>query len=174
MDVALDILVRRDIQELIQQLAGKSPVEREGARNALVEIGRASVIPLIHELKSPSNRTCWEVTKALGAIRDSAAATALAENLDHDASDVRWATAEALIAIGRQGLRQTLVALLTKSAASDLRRAARHVIWHFAHHPSGDLLRPLLARFNAFEPAVAIPPAALKALHEMEQGNLRL
>jgi len=174
MDAQLEVQSREDVQELIGRLSSNSPTQRERARNALVKIGHDAVIPLLHELRSPSNRACWEATKALGAIRDSAAATALAENLDHDASDIRWVTAEALIALGPQGLRQALVALLTQSASSGLRRAARHVIWHFAHRFSGDLLRPLLARFNAFEPAVAVPPAALQALREMERGNLRV
>jgi len=174
MDVDLEVPVCEDIHKQIDRLGSNNPTERERARNGLVKVGHDAVIPLIHELTSASNRTCWEATKALKAIGDPAAATALAENLDHDASDVRWVTAEALIALGRQGLRQALVTLLTKSASSDLRRAARHVIWHFAHRPSGYLLRPLLARFNAFQPAVAVPPAALKALHEMEQGELRV
>ena len=133
MEAQLEFAVRSDIEQLIDQLASDHPVERERARKSLVQIGHDAVIPLIHELKSPSNRTCWEATKALGAIREMAAATDLAENLDHDDGGIRWATAEALIALGDEGLKQTLVTLLTKASSGDLRRAARHVIWHFGH-----------------------------------------
>jgi HEAT repeat protein len=171
MDAQLEFAVRSDIEQLIDQLASSNPTERERARKSLVQIGHDAVIPLIHELKSPSNRTCWEATKALGAIREVAAATDLAENLGRDDGGIRWATAEALIALGDEGLKQTLVNLLTKASSGDLRRAARHVIWHFGHLPRGEFLRPLLARFNAFVPGVAVPPAALKALRYMSERD---
>jgi HEAT repeat protein len=171
MNAELEFAVRNDIEQLINQLASDNPTEREQARKSLVQIGHEAVIPLIHKLKSTSNRTCWEATKALGAIREMAAATDLAKNLNHDDGGIRWATAEALIALGDEGLKQTLVALLTKASSGDLRRAARHVIWHFGHFPRGEFLRPLLARFNAFVPGVAIPPAALKALRWLKSGD---
>jgi len=46
-------------------------------------------------------------------------------------------------------------------------------ISHFAHLYRGEPLMPLLAKFRTFEPSIAIPSAALGALHDMERGTLR-
>lgn len=153
----------------IASLDSSDPTKRERARRELEQMGSAAVIPLIDALKCTSSRVCWEAAKALAAIKDPAAANALADALDHDDHSVRWTAADALIALGAEGLKQTLVTLLTNARSYPLREAARHVISHFAHRFSGESLRPLLARFNAYEPAVALPPAALRVLHEMER-----
>jgi HEAT repeat protein len=166
--------VHDDIQILIASLASNDPAVRQRSREALVHSSRAAVIPLIAELESPSSRVCWEAAKALGEIKDPAAATALAENLSHHNGDVRWATANALIALGAAGLKQTLTALLTKASSVHTRQAAQHVISHFAHLYLGEHLLPLLMKFHAYEPGVAIPPAALHVLHEMETEDLSL
>ena len=169
----LNDLKASEIPRLIAALGSMDPVVRERARVDLVSLGHAAVIPLIHELGSPSSHVCWEAAKALGSLRDPAAATALAATLEHEDGDVRWAAANALIALGSEGLKQTLVTLLTKADSVQTRRAAYHVISHFGHLYRGEPLMPLLAKFRTFEPGVAIPSAALDALHAMERGTLR-
>lgn len=158
-----------EIAQLVEALGSRDPTVRTQAREALGAAGHDAVIPLIEQLKSPVNQICWEAAKSLGAIKDPASANALAETLEHDNSDVRRVAAEALIALGIEGLKQTLIALLTNSGSVAMLEGARCVVSYFAHCKSGEWLRPLLTRFQAFEPAVAIPPAALSALHELER-----
>ena len=170
----IDHTTDRDIETLIELLASNNPAERERSRNVLVSRGRAAVIPLIEQMRSPFSQVCWEAAKALGSIKDPAAATALAQTLSHEDGDVRWAAAHALIGLGLEGLKQTLVELLTKAHSAQTLQAARHVVSHFAHRYRGEPLKPLLEKFRAFEPGVAVPPAALHVLHEIERGNLQL
>ena len=158
----------KEILTLVETLASASPTERERARKRLVATGHEAVIPLLHKLNAKSDHVCWEAAKALSEIKDPASANALAETLDHANHDVRWLAAEGLIAIGSEGLKQTLVALLTKAKSNGVREGAHHVISHFAHRMSGKYLLPLLKRFDDFEPAVMVPLGALDALHEMQ------
>ena len=164
----------KSIALLIAALGSKDPHKREQSREALVSTGHTAVIPLIKELKSSNDQVCWEAAKALGAIKDPAAANALAETLDHNSGDVGWVAAESLIALGSEGLKQTLIVLLTKAGSVPVQRSARDVVSHFAHRLAGESLKPLLARFHAFQPGVAIPPATFQALHELERGNRRI
>src|SRR5690349_3589420 len=97
----------------VQGLASKDPVLRETSRTALVAAGSLAVIPLLQRLNDSADHVCWEAAQALGAIGDPAAAGALAEALDHPNQDVRWLAAEALIALGQDGLKQVLMILLT-------------------------------------------------------------
>ncbi len=157
-----------DIESLIKSLGSASPAARMRARKRLVAAGHAVVIPLLHKLKARSDQMCWEAAKALSEIKDAASADALAETLDHANHDVRWLAAEGLIAIGQEGLKQTLMALLTRAKSICVREGAHHVISHFAHRMSGNYLIPVLRDLENFEPAVLAPPAALDALHEMQ------
>jgi HEAT repeat protein len=118
-------------------------------------------------LKEPSERTCWEAAKILGAIGDPAAADALAELLDHENHDIRWVAAESLIAIGREGLKQVLMLLLSKADSVAVQKGAHHVVSRFAREQPDESLNSLMASFDSFEPAVAIPYAAFRALHNL-------
>lgn len=155
--------------EAIKDLARANPTARERARQALVAAGPAAVLPLIQGLADRNDQVSREAARALGEIGDFAAAPALAEALDHPNLDVRWVAANALIALGYAGLKETLTALLTRSSSPEVRQAAQHVIAHFATLPEGEFLLRLLGTFDAFEPGVAIPAAALQALHEVER-----
>ncbi|MCC7084261.1 MAG: HEAT repeat domain-containing protein [Pirellulales bacterium] len=158
-----------EIPKLLESLKSDDPVVRRDARESLVSVGLEAVIPLIHQLKSPLEQVRWEAAKALGAIGDESAANTLADALDDEISDVRWVAARALVDLGREGLKQTLIALLTNAASVGVRDGAGHVVSHFAQYVSGYFLKPLLPLFHGFEPAVTIPPAALRCLHELQQ-----
>ena len=60
------------------------------------------------------------------------------------------------------------MASLTKAGSIGVQKKPHHVLSEFAKRSSGDFLKPLLKKFDAFEPAVAIPPAALRTLHELQ------
>jgi HEAT repeat protein len=157
------------ISSALESLASSDPVVREKARQHLVSIGPDVVVPLLQVLRGSNDRACWEAAKALGAIGHPAAASALAELLNHPNHDVRWVAAEALAAMGSAGLEQVLMTLLTKSGSVAVQNGAHHVLALFTHKHEKELLATLLTKFNAFEPAVAIPPAAFKALNALEK-----
>jgi HEAT repeat protein len=156
-----------DIESLVALLDSNNPVEREQARESLISSGRAAVVPVLQQLKKGNQRSGWEAAKILGAIGDPAAASALTELLDHEDHDIRWVAAESLIALGREGLRQVLMALLSKADSIWVQKSAHHVVSRFVKDRSYQFLNPLLSAFDAFEPAVAIPHAAFCALHEL-------
>jgi HEAT repeat protein len=158
-----------DLSSALESLASNDPVVREKARHQLVSLGPDAVVPLLQVLREPNDRVAWEAAKALGAIGHPAAANALAELLNHPNHDVRWVAAESLAAMGSAGLEQVLMTLLTKSGSVAVQNGAHHVLAMFTHKHEKELLASLLTKFNAFEPAVAIPPAAFKALNELEK-----
>ena len=160
--------VSDEVVPLLKALENRDPVKRERARAALVALGHEAVIPLLRMLKSPKHHIRWEAAKTLSEIRDPSTATALAKELDHDDHDVRWMAAEALIALGNDGLKQTLAALLTDAESVRVRESAHHVLSHFASRKSKAYLKPVLAAYRGYEPAVTIPPAALKAYHALK------
>lgn len=162
-----------DVFPLVQKLGSVDPIECLESRESLVAIGHRALIPLLHALRHLSPPACWEATKVLATLKDPAAANALADALDHDHQGVRWLAAEGLIALGKEGLKQTLVTLLTKAHSNWVREGAHHVIRHFAHRISGRFLLPLLDLFDGFEPAVTLPLAALEALHELRDREVK-
>jgi HEAT repeat protein len=161
-----------DVNSLIDQLDSRDPTQREHAREALIDVGREAVVPVLQRLQQGSQRSTWEAAKVLGAVADPAAASALVELLDHDNHDIRWVAAESLTALGRDGLKQVLMALLSKADSIGVQKSAHHVVAHFAKQRAFDFLHRLLPAFDAFEPAVALPNAAFHALHELKRLNL--
>ncbi len=156
------------VESTIDALRSKHVAEREKAREKLIALGHAAVIPLLHKLTDPDEHVRWEAAKVLEGIADPASADALADALHDESAGVRWTAGEALIAIGWEGCKQVLVALLRKSDSTVLCTAAHHVLSHFAKTKSGECLKPVLDRLQGAEPAVSVPPAALTAL-----GHLR-
>jgi HEAT repeat protein len=159
---------QRSAESLVDALKSKNAADREATRAKLIAMGHVAVIPLLHKLFDPEEHVRWEAAKVLEGIADPAAAGALAEALNDENAGVRWSAGEALIAIGWEGAKQVLVALLRKSDSTSLCTSAHHVLSHFAKHKSGAFLKPVLERLHGAEPAVSVPLAALLAL-----GHLR-
>jgi HEAT repeat protein len=157
------------VETIIDALRSKNVAEREKAREKLIALGHAAVIPLLHKLKDPDEHVRWEAAKVLQAIADPASADALADALHDESAGVRWTAGEALIGIGWEGCKQVLVALLRKSDSTALCTAAHHVLSHFAKMKSGEFLKPVLDRLQGAEPAVSVPPAALTALAHLRK-----
>jgi HEAT repeat protein len=160
------------VAPLIAALRSKNAAERERARGQLIEVGHAALIPLLHCLSDDHEHVRWEAAKALEGIADPAASDALAESLNDESAGVRWIAGEALIAIGWEGVRQVLVALLRRSDSTALCTSAHHVLSHFAKHRSGEFLKPVLDRLEGAEPGVSVPLAALTALGHLRRSDL--
>ncbi len=156
------------IPSLIDNLAGRDPVVREKAREALSAIGKPAVPSLIQLLAHRRPHVRWEAAKALCAIADPIAATALVNALDDADSDVCWVAAKGLTALGREGLQPLLAALLERGQSAWFRQGAHHVCHTLAlRRELRPILRPLLAAFHRFEPQVAVPLAAYTALSKL-------
>jgi len=156
------------IPPLLVGLAGRDPVVRENAREALVAMGESAVPSLIQLLSHCRRHVRWEAAKALCDIADPIAATALVNALDDTDDDVRWVVAEGLTALGREGLRPLLAALLERAQSSWFRQGAHHVCHTLAtKRKLGPILRPLLAAFDQSEPQMAVPLAAYTALSKL-------
>lgn len=161
---------RRDSQDLgvlVSTLASASAIHRESARRKLISLGKPAVPLLIQCLSDPNRQVRWEAAKALGEIRDPAAATALVGALEDRDGDVRWLAAVALSAIGREALRPLFAALLERSKSDWLREGAHHVCHDLSATEHADVVRPVLAALNAAEPELTVPGAAYTALHAL-------
>jgi HEAT repeat protein len=141
---------------LVSALRSPDYAERMHARQALEEIGRPAVGPLVELLADPSHQTRWEAAKALVAIADADASPALVKALMDEASDVRWLAAEALIAIGRDGLEPLLRALEEQPESVWLRQGAHHVLHDLEDPELRELVEPTLEALESFEPEMKV------------------
>jgi HEAT repeat protein len=116
------------VQELTASLRSKDGAQREKARNALVRLGKPAVGPLIELLADKNQHVRWEACKALGRIRDPAAAAPLVDALRDDSIEIQWLAAEALIALGPEALVHLLQALEKHFDSVLLRQGAHHVL----------------------------------------------
>ena len=61
------------VDQLLTALASDDPVERQEARDALVEVGSATLPGLLAALKDQRQHVRWEAAKTLSGIADPAA-----------------------------------------------------------------------------------------------------
>jgi hypothetical protein len=155
------------ISSMIVDLARDVPLARMSAREALVAIGGPAVPALTEALVNPIRHVRWEAAKALGQIGDPAAAEALVRALEDEIFGVRWLAAEGLIAVGRQGLKPLLQALIHRSDSDWLRQGAHHVLHELARAGLEEV-RPVLAALEDIEPSIDVPPAARTALDALK------
>jgi HEAT repeat protein len=155
----------QNIEQLATDLGSKDTVQRQNAQRALVRLGSAAVPALLGALDAPEKRARWEAAKALTDIADPAAAKRLVRALGDRDSDVRWVVGEALVALGRDGVKPLLQALTESGLPEGTYPAAHHVLHELVKQ--NDLaarLEPVLHAFNKTEPEVTVPLAAAEAL----------
>jgi HEAT repeat protein len=156
-----------EMAALVEQLGSKRFAVRVKARERLIELGQAAVVPLLQCLNSPVEKARWEAAKALTELRACVAADALVDALADDPSDeVRWAAAEALIALQWEGVKHVLIALLRRDTVY-LRGGAHHVLAVFAKRRSGAFLKPVVHLLGAMDSGVTVPLAAQRALESL-------
>ena len=157
-----------NVDQLLAALAGKDGVERQKARNSLVEIGAAAVPGLITALDDKQRHVRWEAAKTLTEIADPTAADALVQALGDEDTDVRWVAGEAMIALKRDAVKPLLHGLTTSQDSDGLYTSAHHVLRELSHISDlGPLLAPVLQALDQPEPAVAGPVAAHAALESL-------
>ena len=158
------------IQLALAKLASRDVLARDRARHTLVRAGSVALGPLMAALPNAEGVTRWEIVKALGEIRDVAAAEVLIETLDETRFDVRWLAAEGLIRLGEGGIAPLLRSL--ENAAWDnvwLREGAHHILRSQLGGPLGTIIAPVVVALEGPEPGVTVPLAAFHALSAMEE-----
>lgn len=158
-----------ELEQRISELYSKDAVERERAREALVQMGHPAVSRLGELLGTEEpQHVRWEAGKALAAICDPAAVPQLLVALGDEDADVRWVTGQALIAIGEPTVKPLFKTLATANVPDGFYRAAHHVLHDLALQ-SGSLskrLKPVLTAFAGPEPRLSVPVAAEQALRQ--------
>jgi HEAT repeat protein len=163
--------VTSPIASNIQSLSDSDGLVREHARRALVALGSASVEPLISALKDSDDQVRWEAAKALSEIGDPVAAPALVAALEDELFGVRWLAAEGLAAMGRDGLRALLPALMHHADSAVLRHGAHHVLRSLSNRKWRSLVMPIVTALESADASLAVPNAAHRALAELEESR---
>jgi HEAT repeat protein len=156
---------------LVADLGSGDGLVRVRARKCLVAIESRAVGSLIEALTNPKEVVRWEAAKALGQIRDPAAAQALVGALEDEMFDVRWLAAEGLGAIGCKALVPLLEALSRHPDSVWVRGGAHHVLCKLAAKCLEDVWRPVLAALENVEPLVEVPFAATAALDRLKTAE---
>ena len=145
------------IETLINTLSSLKDRAREGARHALVAMGKEAVPALIEALKDKNSLTRWEAAKALSEIADPETAPVLVRALEDEDFDIRWLAAEGLIKMNIRGLKPLLEALEHRGDSPWLREGAHHVFHDLAKGGLRKSLTPVLAALEALEPGGEVP-----------------
>jgi HEAT repeat protein len=157
------------IESLVTDLDSQDGQVRVRARKSLVVIGGQAVKPLVKALASKREWVRWEAAKTLGQIGDPAAVQALVKALEDKMFDVRWLAAEGLISIGREALVPLLQALMEHPDSLWLREGVHHVLHDVDKEDINEILQPVLAALESFEPSVEAPLATEIALKALEK-----
>lgn len=159
------------VADLIATLADTDPVERDGARRALVRIGGPAVEPLIAALQDAREHVRWEAAKALFSIAHPVAAPALVTALEDKDVNVRWLAAEGLCALDRHGLMPLLGALIQGADSDWLRQGAHHVLHKLVKKDPAHPAAGVLAALEDQEPQLGVPVAAQTALDALRKSS---
>jgi hypothetical protein len=163
------MLLNEKVGLLIADFHSKDGLLREKARKAIVRIGRPAVPALLEALSVPNDFVRWEACKALGAIRDPRASTALVHSLVDDNMEVRWLAAEGLIALGVRALVPLLVALEAHFENVLLRQGAHHVLHALERKKLlNKKTQAVLDTLRCLEPEAPVATAAREALRSLE------
>ena len=128
MEAQKEVQSELQISELIAELGDNDYLKRQHARLLLVHHKLESVPALLKALKSPNPRTRKLVVNALGDICDLETGSALTEMLMDEDIDVRWASMESLIKMGRDSLRPILEKFIKDFDSLWLREGVHHIL----------------------------------------------
>jgi HEAT repeat protein len=155
------------LTKLVELLASDDATVRMGAREKLVEDGGHQVVrALVSELLDHRDHVRWEAAKALHAIADPAAASALLNAIDDNNEDVRWVASEGVIALKRIGMLAVLHGLIRRSDSPEFCKSAHHILRELQSE-NPEVVATVLAALSGPEPPVSTPIAALKALQQV-------
>jgi HEAT repeat protein len=152
---------------LIAALSADEADVREGARRALVSVGRNAVEPLRHLLKSPERQLRWEAVKALGEIKGERAVDALVLSLSDEKRDIRWLAAQGLISCGETALIPLLEELIAHADSAWVRDGAAHVLRSSLDKPPFCIASPVLDALSNEASTFEVPAIAYEVLRSI-------
>lgn len=173
MSIANELMDGRtgEMRDLIGMLDEREGKRQQEARRQLVEMGDAAVPALVEAMSSASIQRRWESAKALGEIGAPEAAPRLARALQDDDGGVRWVAANALIAIGREGVPALLHALMANSESAVMRQGTHHVLRELSEKkPLKAVLTPVLHGLEGQSAQLSCLAPAEEALKLLESA----
>jgi HEAT repeat protein len=149
---------------LLEDLASDRVAVRNYARYRLVAMGRDAVPALSEALRFGNVYARGQAARALGEIGDAAAAPALVKVLADDQFSVHAMAAEALIGLGKPGLRALLEALIDQPMSPKRQLGARVVLRAQARESWHEQTQAVLDALDSANPQADVPAAARRAL----------
>ena len=157
------------IKDLIADLSSSNDFTRLRARRELLETGKPAYASLLEALRDRNCLVRWEAVNILGAAGDPELAPALVSALEDGEFEVRWVAAEALTWMGTKGLKALFQAMIERADSAFLREGAHHVLHKLAQGELKIFLAPVLIALESREPAVELPPVALRAMETVDK-----
>ena len=151
---------------LVEALACDDETLHWEASRALGELGEKALPALLDALKSPQPHVRWHAVRALGSIGDPRAAAGVAEALGDSDYSVRWAAADALVAIGLPAVPEILERLARYAPVDDTYQAAYHALHRLGAADVQRKLQPLLKALRGPAAPVEAPMLAYHLLQE--------
>lgn len=160
-----------NMHDLLIRLGSTNGMEREKAREALVEIGRDSIDFLMELLSHPKHIYRWEAIKTLEEIANPISIPLLIQALEDDKGDVRWIAAKGLIKLGALSIKPLLKILEEKSDSVFILAGAHHVFFDLKEKkllPKGFPTVKLLSVLKNPEWAESVKPLAYQILNNLK------
>lgn len=162
-----------ELDNLLRRLQGEDGVQRQQARQRLVEIDDEQVVAaLIPLLQHRAQIVRWEAAKALSQMAHPSSAGALVHALEDDDAEVRWLAAEGISAMRADGLRAILPVLIDRWDTTAIREGAHHVLFRLSKGDLKHIARPVLEALDSLDPSVGGPTAAHEALVKLREEGL--
>ena len=139
----------------------------EDAQTQLLAIGSSAVPALVEAIRVEKGAMRLEMAKLLRRMADHSSAEAFVELLSDDDFDVRWEAVEGLSALGYDGLKPLISAMIKNPGSMKLRNASHHVLHHVASEGYYTLLKPLMMAIEGAIPNVEVPVAARKVQSDL-------
>ncbi|MBV9229201.1 MAG: HEAT repeat domain-containing protein [Chloroflexi bacterium] len=142
--------------------------------DSLVFIGHAAVPALLAESNNNSVWVRWHCIRALGAICDHRALSALVQALRDTDHSIAWVGAKGVARFGKQGMEPVLRLLITTDMSPWLAETASYVLRHLYLHDQKlkPYLEPVLESMHGVAYQIATPNAARKALSQLITDGL--
>ncbi len=116
------------IHDLVSALLSDQIIQRQKAREQLVEIGGPAVDYLARSFKTRNKALRWEIMKTLVQIADKRSLHLFINSLEDKNTDIRWLAAEGLIKLGHISLKPLLKDLIERPNSIFLKEGVHHVL----------------------------------------------